>query len=317
MIMRISRENYEAWFLDYIEGKLNSSETEILLDFLSANTDLKAELESFETVSIAPANSIFPNKEILKKNVGNITAVTDLNFDELCIGKVEGTLDSEKEALLLAYLQQHPEKKKEFKAYQKAIIKPDLNIVFENKRNLKHFKLDRRIVFRTATSIAASLLFLVMLYFYYSEDEIKNNTASINTESIKKPEKIIPGKIEEITIPKSIISKNVVPVRKKLKKEITTPAKENIEPVQKEIESLAFMQTENIYSIENYTSSEIIKDYKPINENLAVISPDQTEIQPKKKFDIWALAQLGADGINNLVGSRIVIVKTEEIGNNR
>ena len=60
--MKINRNNYEAYFLDYIEGTLGFAEKAELEAFLVINPDLKIELDNFETISLPLAENIFHEK---------------------------------------------------------------------------------------------------------------------------------------------------------------------------------------------------------------------------------------------------------------
>jgi hypothetical protein len=62
---KITRHNYEAFFLDYLEGDLNEEGKTELKVFLAQNPDLAAELEEFESVSLKP-DSIPANWNELK-----------------------------------------------------------------------------------------------------------------------------------------------------------------------------------------------------------------------------------------------------------
>ena len=42
--MRIDRSNYEIWFIDWLDGNLNSNQVEKLKLFLNENPDLEEEL---------------------------------------------------------------------------------------------------------------------------------------------------------------------------------------------------------------------------------------------------------------------------------
>jgi hypothetical protein len=41
--MKISRQNYEQYFVDYLDGKLNDEQVGVLMSFLEFNPDLKEE----------------------------------------------------------------------------------------------------------------------------------------------------------------------------------------------------------------------------------------------------------------------------------
>lgn len=47
----INEDNYEAWFLDHLEGRLSAKQAEILAEFLEARPDLRAELDAAEDFS--------------------------------------------------------------------------------------------------------------------------------------------------------------------------------------------------------------------------------------------------------------------------
>jgi len=52
--MKINRENYELYFVDYLDGNLSDYEIRMLEDFLLINPDLRTELEGTEKISLSP-----------------------------------------------------------------------------------------------------------------------------------------------------------------------------------------------------------------------------------------------------------------------
>ncbi len=66
--MKITRENYEAYFIDFIEGNLSEKYLVPLEAFLEANPDLREELNLFEQTIQAPDPHIrYAHKSSLKK----------------------------------------------------------------------------------------------------------------------------------------------------------------------------------------------------------------------------------------------------------
>ena len=65
--MKVDRENYEVWMIDYFDGKLNADETAGLMAFIEENPDIKEEFESFEINIAVPDNTSLPEKSALKK----------------------------------------------------------------------------------------------------------------------------------------------------------------------------------------------------------------------------------------------------------
>jgi len=61
--MNISRDNYESYFIDFLEGNLNAEQIDQFLDFINQNPDLKEELHAFECISLSPEQVSFQEKK--------------------------------------------------------------------------------------------------------------------------------------------------------------------------------------------------------------------------------------------------------------
>jgi hypothetical protein len=177
--MSISEYNYEAYFLDYHEGKLDAEASRELMDFLERHPELKQEFESFEAVSLNDADEEikFDNKESLKKSVDGINAST---FDEFAVQYVEGTLNSSATAEFIAFVKQHPKFESELALYQKTKLVADNNIVFENKESLKKYS-RRRPVAWYYWSAAASAAIIVGAYFSLKTNKFHSSTNIVAT----------------------------------------------------------------------------------------------------------------------------------------
>ena len=137
--MKINRDNYEVWFLDYCEGRLSPQQVEELKAFLDLHYDLKEELDSFENISLPPAKKIvFDLKESLKKSVINaVGSINKKNYEEFFIADVEGELTKEKKTELNIFIEKNLQLNKEFELFQKTKITPDASITFPAKEVLK------------------------------------------------------------------------------------------------------------------------------------------------------------------------------------
>lgn len=87
----IKRDNYEEFFISYLDGTLTKKEVEELLSFLKANPDLKEELTELENSFLMPENIGYAGKNSLKKQSLLSSSASD-NFNELCIARVENDL---------------------------------------------------------------------------------------------------------------------------------------------------------------------------------------------------------------------------------
>jgi len=158
--MSISQYNYEAYFLDYHEGKLDSDATRELMDFLTLHPDLQEEFESFESVSLTDFDEIkFENKESLKRSVAPVNAS---NFDEIAVQHIEGTLNSNLTAELLTFVKHTPKYQRELETYKLTKLTPDTTIFFEDKNSLKRSRRRPVIYYWSA---AASVAILIAAYF--------------------------------------------------------------------------------------------------------------------------------------------------------
>ena len=130
--MRINRNNYEAFFLDYHEGNFNEELEKELFLFLDNNPDLKKEFESFESFVLPAPQSSFGEKNSLKKSI-----VTFDNYQNYFIAYTENDLSAEEKSEIDDFIQQYDFLKPELEIFKKLKLVPDDGIVFENKIQLK------------------------------------------------------------------------------------------------------------------------------------------------------------------------------------
>ncbi|MBK6527777.1 MAG: hypothetical protein IPG07_20855 [Crocinitomicaceae bacterium] len=132
---KINRHNYEAYFLDYLEGNLSAEDKQDLFSFLDKNPDLKSELEiDFNDVSLNPSAIVFENKESLKTEDESILNLN--TADTWMLESVEKNLTASKQKELEDFVRKH-QLEKTYTAYQSTVLRPDLNLVFEDKQRLK------------------------------------------------------------------------------------------------------------------------------------------------------------------------------------
>lgn len=127
---KIDRNNYEAFYLDYLEGNLSKENSARLKLFLEENPDLKAELEEFEMVEVSPEPVVQFNKELLKKNI------TNNNIEDYIIASIEEQISTDDEIELQEFLKKTPEAQKLANRYKKTIL-PKLTIFYPHKNKLK------------------------------------------------------------------------------------------------------------------------------------------------------------------------------------
>jgi hypothetical protein len=161
--MTINRYNYNKYLLEYLNGDLDLSLSNELVDFLSANPDLEKQILNTNSNDINSAP--FPDKNKLKRNFSDIPKINESNFDEFCIADVEGLLDDYNRQRLSDFVLHH-DKEKDYSLYEKTLLHPDLKIVFPDKLLLKKKTIFppfiQSIYFKIAIAAAAVLLILLI-----------------------------------------------------------------------------------------------------------------------------------------------------------
>jgi hypothetical protein len=132
--MKITRDSYESWFLDYLEGNLKEEMTDDFLQFIRQNPDLKEELQSFEPVRLEKSNLAFPGKEKLyRENLDHSDT-----FDETAVAWMEGDLNPDSVAAFQEYLHHHPSRMRDMQLFSHTTLHPDPSVHFPDKQKLRH-----------------------------------------------------------------------------------------------------------------------------------------------------------------------------------
>lgn len=159
--MNITRENYEAWFIDHIEGRLSAEAEQELRVFLLLHPDLREELEQFEPVTLEKETSGFGDKKSLKREI------TFENRDEMLIGYVEETLSASDRRLV----EEHsaPDFRKDLAVYKKTKLSAE-EIIFPAKHSLyrRTEPVIRPMFYRVAA--AASILLVIGMILFRGDD---------------------------------------------------------------------------------------------------------------------------------------------------
>ena len=162
--MKITRDNYEVFFLDYLEGNLDEKMVNDFIGFLEVNPDLRQELHLFEPVKLPGIEEKFSRKNSLYRSELN----QNETFDIQTVAWLEGDLTAEEAAEFERWTEKHPEMKADLKRYKKTILEADLSVTFEKKDNLYKYP-ETRSLYWWAMRIAAILLVALMLWNIWPE----------------------------------------------------------------------------------------------------------------------------------------------------
>jgi len=137
--MKINRDNYETYFLDYHEGQLSPAMVKEVMLFVEMNPDLLNIFGGFRAITlVADADVVFENKSVLKKNqVFATSQINDSNYEEFMIGESEGLLNTNQLSALDEFISINPQFENDRRLFSLAHLTTDSEVVFEAKELLK------------------------------------------------------------------------------------------------------------------------------------------------------------------------------------
>jgi hypothetical protein len=211
--MQINLQNYEAYFIDYIEGKLDTKTIGELKEFLVSHPELQTELEQYTSVSIPTDAIIFNEKPALYKFKFDETPINKNTYNDFCIAYYENILNEEKKAELLRFIETNPEFKNDFLLYKKTYLQPEV-VVYKYRKDLYKKQSSETPVIQIYRwgAIAAGLFIIFGLYFGFlnKKGEQHPNVANKQEEApkniVKNAEKVPNNKIaNRIPIEKRVL----------------------------------------------------------------------------------------------------------------
>jgi hypothetical protein len=181
----INTGNYEIWFADYLDGQLDESQLDLLLDFLEAHPELKAELAGISGVGLDASEVAFPGKEILMKGPDDIPGIpTD---DQLCIARMESDLSKKEQDAFDERISRDSKLMSLYRTYLGTRLKPE-PIVFGHKSELYHKNRVLAPWIITVVSSAAIIILGLILWPRAEKQGTELLTATPGlTDSLKTP----------------------------------------------------------------------------------------------------------------------------------
>ncbi|MBN2779171.1 MAG: hypothetical protein JXR36_16175 [Bacteroidales bacterium] len=170
----ININNYEAYWVDYLDGVLNSDQEDALMSFLEENPNIAGSLIDVEDYKLPNLDAEYPEKTKL---------LSFYQIDNLLIAKIEGTISLEDDKFITEKINSEVATKESYSIYKKTLLSPDNTIVFPNKNSLKQSV--RVPMFRYVSSIAAAILIVALSgYFLTREFESTDNGTSTLTANL-------------------------------------------------------------------------------------------------------------------------------------
>ncbi len=198
--MEINKNNYEPYFVDYLEGKLDEKLVDGFIEFLQQNPEIRKELSLFEPVSLVPEEVGFPLKHRLYKEKYD----AEKTFNQAVIQRLEGDIPREENKRFAEYLLSHPEKEKEAAIFYHTKLKPDKSIVFDKKRELYRRPAGRKVLMwpvRIAAVVVLALIFYLLNDRQATDITVSNQLVPLEKNiPPQKPASVVEGTVMSVKL---------------------------------------------------------------------------------------------------------------------
>jgi hypothetical protein len=350
--MNITRDNYEAWFLDYHEGTLTESQMAELLDFLVLNPDLAEEFKSFDIIGLeADTDTVFAQKDYLKKPFD--ASLTDEVEEKHLIAWYEGDLTDAEKSKVNQAIAGNPEMRRNFSLYGLSRLQPETTVVYPNKQELKKYVLGGYTTYiRQFAAAAAVVVFIATIYFMIPDISNSGDVAVTTPEETvnqKQPDDqqqqsvIAESPIETTDVnTESVISRPKTPSKRQPQPSYTNPPVQlaQITPVTRTTISGASQKPEAIetrteffwltYADGMYFDEEEDEEMTqpvPQSRYVSLANLAFEGIEKRTGFSIddavaqasnlkfWDIAEMGLAGLGQITGTSLTVEReTDETG---
>lgn len=134
--MKLDRNNYEEFFLLYVDNELTAEQRKSVEQFVQENPDLAMELDILQQTVLPADNSVvFAGKDLLLKNESG-SLINISNYEEYLISYIDGELNAAERKEFEKFTAEHPLVKEELSIYLQTKSEPEEEIVFANKEIL-------------------------------------------------------------------------------------------------------------------------------------------------------------------------------------
>ena len=253
---RISIFNYEAFYLDFLEGNLNEEDHALFLKFLADNPELEIIDEGLPTLDVENPSLDEDFKRNLKQPLYS-DKITLLNYEHFLISQAEGLLSEEKEKEINTFVAGNSSLEKEKALISSVYFDAQEQFIYQEKNSIKRKK---AIILWPYYAAVASVVLAFLIWNFNGKDISENNALKFveKNEILPEVKKELPGVVLEDNI--QIAKQSEV---------------ESIEPVKKEK-----VNTPLNYQTDKKTSPKVKNDLFPRKPFTNLISLEDQKIKP-------------------------------------
>jgi hypothetical protein len=191
----ITRDNYEVFFVMYVDDELNGAEHEAVEQFIQQNPDLEEELVMLQQSVLRPDDTIvFEQKENLFRHATGDT-INEENCEEYFVLYGDDELTNEEKDKVELFVYKHPQYQADFELIQQVKLVPDNTLTFPDKTYLyRSEEEDARVIAFPWWRFAAAAVALLIIggsAFYLSTHFDGNRDTAVVTKPAKPTMKVI------------------------------------------------------------------------------------------------------------------------------
>jgi len=322
----LTRNNYENWFVDYLDGHLSNEQLETLLDFLELNPDLKEELRGASNVSLPAGEESFDHKDLLLKSPVDVPGIAAI--DQFCIARMENDLSEEEARKFDLRLDEDMELRGNYAAFRHTRLNPADKVIYPYKKELTK----KTVIFSpwliTAISSAA-IIMLVWFLWPRNQEKATSGLAKIETSPTINPQPAT-SSLQPATSSRPVLAANLQRTTNNPKRTagIAVKSKPVVEEsLQREIVPMQSLSHRSMMAGPRIPDPQNIKllyashnpaasDSGPAEKILTVpqyalqmfrerILGQDRKLVRKTRFSMWEVAGAGVDKINTLAGTKM------------
>ena len=156
----ISRNNYEVWVIDYLDGNLDKEKEKLFFHFMDKNPDLKKEFDMMYPIALHPEKVSFNKKYLLFKSTDPMFDMPESDY--LMIKEMEDGLTAEEQKRLSELKKSYPALNADAETYKSVKLQPE-KVIYLHKDSLQKTNRMWRILISVGSVAAAALLFFMLI----------------------------------------------------------------------------------------------------------------------------------------------------------
>jgi hypothetical protein len=277
--MNINRNNYEEYFILYMDNELSRDDRRGVEEFVEKHPDLKEELEVLLQYKITPDTSIvYIDKEELMMSQ-SYSSIDLNNYEEWLVMYIDDELNAEQRKDVEQFAASHPQIHEELTLLKQTKLQPEQEIVFPGKELLYHRTEKVRVIYFNwrRITVAAVLLIAVgttALFVYNKRSTVPaKEIVSSSDKQQKTITPVITNKESNQKVDQPAIANNVEQALVQAAKQNSPVSTRKNFTVNKKLpNNLSEIKKEELVADNNKKSSNNLpKPLNPVNTNTDVV----------------------------------------------